>query len=78
MTLIEFRSYYFSHGIACHILIQYAQLEQTETFPDLWSLITEDGECTTEFCTRFRRGRRSGHHCRKYGKSRSIPISTKM
>ena len=27
------------------------QLEQVDTFPYLGSLITEDGECTTEFCT---------------------------
>ena len=34
----------------------------------LGSLIAEDNECTTEFCTRLNRSRRSGHHCRKYGK----------
>jgi len=34
-----------------------------------WFLVQEgDGECTTEFRTRLNRGRRSGHHCRKYGK----------
>ena len=47
---------------------QNEQLEQTDTFPYLESLITEDGECTTEFRTRLNRGRLSGHHCRKYGK----------
>ena len=41
-----------SDGIACHILIQNEQLEQVDTFPYLGSLITEDGECTTEFHTR--------------------------
>ena len=50
------------------ILIQNEQLEQVDTFPYLGSVITEDGECTTEFRTRLNRGRRSGHHCRKYGK----------
>jgi len=45
-----------SDGIACHILIQNEQLEQMDTFPYLGSLITEDGECTTEFRTRLNRG----------------------
>ena len=59
-----------SDGIACRILIQNEQLAQVNTFPYLGSLITEDGECTTEFRTRLSRGegRQSGHHCRKYGK----------
>ena len=39
-------------GIACHMLIQNELLEQVDTFPYLGSLITEDGECTTEFRTR--------------------------
>ena len=38
-----------SDGIACRILIENEQLEQEDTFPYLGSLITEDGECTTEF-----------------------------
>ena len=38
-----------SDGIACRILIQNELLEQVDTFPYLGSLITEDGECTTEF-----------------------------
>jgi len=38
-----------SDGIACRILIQNEQLEQVDAFPYLGSLITEDGECTTEF-----------------------------
>ena len=57
-----------SDGIACRILIQNELLEQVDTFPYLGSLITEDGECTTEFRTRLNRGRRSRHHCRRYGK----------
>ena len=59
-----------SDGIAYHILIQNELLEQVDTFPYLGSLITEDGECTTEFRTRLNRGhcRRSRHHCRRYGK----------
>ena len=53
-------------------------MAQVNTFPYLGSLITEDGECTTEFRTRLSiEGRQSEHHCRKYVKSRSIPISTK-
>ena len=42
-----------SDGIACRILIQNEQLEQADTLPYLESLITEDGECTTEFRTRL-------------------------
>jgi len=45
-----------SDGIASRILIQNEQLEQMDTFPCLGSLITEDGECTTEFRTRLNRG----------------------
>ena len=45
-----------SDGIACRILIQNELLEQVDTFPYLGSLITEDGECTTEFRTRLNRG----------------------
>ena len=45
-----------SGGIACRILIQNELLEQMDTFPYLGSLITEDGECTTEFRTRLNRG----------------------
>ena len=44
-----------SDGIACRILIQDELLEQVDTFPYLGSLITEDGECTTEFRTRLNR-----------------------
>jgi len=42
-----------SDGIACRILIQNELLEQVDMFPYLGSLITEDGECTTEFRTRL-------------------------
>jgi len=45
-----------SDGIACCILIQNELLEQVDTFPYLGSLITEDGECTTQqFRTRLNR-----------------------
>jgi len=47
-------------GIACRILIQNELLEQVDTFPYLGSLITEDGECTTEFRTRLNRGQAIG------------------
>ena len=43
-------------GIACRILSQNEQLEQVDTFSYLGSLITEDGGCTTEFCTRLNKG----------------------
>ena len=44
-----------SDVIACRILIQNELLEQVDTFRYLRSLITEDGECTTEFRTRLNR-----------------------
>jgi len=44
-----------SDDIACCILIQNELLEHVDTFPYLRSLITEDGECTTEFRTRLNR-----------------------
>ena len=37
--------------------LTYSLLEQVDTFPYLGPLITEDGECTTEFRTRLNRGR---------------------
>ena len=43
-----------SDGIACRKLIQNELLEQVDMFPYLGSLITEDGECTTEFHTRLK------------------------
>ena len=58
-----------SDGIACRILIQNELLEQVDVFPYLGSLITKDGECTTEFRTRLNRGQAS---LRKIWKSHSI------
>jgi len=66
-----------SDGIACRRLIQNEQLAQVNTFPDLGSLITEDGECTTEFRTRLSRGQ-GIRTLQKIWKSHSIPISTKI
>jgi len=62
---------------ACRIFIQNEQLAQLNTFPDLGSPITEDGECTTEFCARLRAGDRciTTENIRK---SHSIPISTNI
>ena len=51
---------------------------QVDTFPYLGSLITEDGECMTEFCTRLSKGQAIGASLQKIWKSHSIPISTKM
>ena len=62
-----------SDCIACRILIQ-----QVDTFPYLGSLITEDGECTTEFRTRLNRGQAIGASLQKVWKSPCIPISTKI
>jgi len=67
-----------SDGITCRILIQNELLEQVDTFPNLGSLITEDGECTTEFRTRLNRGQAIGASLEKIWKSHSIPISTKI
>jgi len=67
-----------SDGIACRILIQNELLEQVDTFPYLGSLITEDGECTMEFCTRSNRGQAIEASLRKIWKSHSIQISTKI
>jgi len=41
-------------------------------------LITEDGECTTEFRTRLNRGQTIGASLQKIRNSHSIPISTKI
>ena len=55
----------------CHYMHLSNSMYIIPTFPYLGSGITEDGECiglyTAEFRTRLE-GRRSGHHCRKYGK----------
>jgi len=55
-------------GIVCRILIQNEQLAQVTMFPYLGSVITEDGECTTEFRTRLTRGQAVGASLQKYGK----------
>ena len=67
-----------SDGITCRILIQNELLEQVDTFPYLGSLITEDGECTTEFRTRLNRGQAIEASLQKIWKSHNIPISTKI
>ena len=67
-----------SDSIACHILIQYELLEQVDTFLYLGSLITENGECTTQFRTRLNRGQVIGASLKKIWKSHSISISTKI
>jgi len=65
-------------GLACRILIQNEQLEQVDTFPYLGSLITDDGECTTEFHTRLNKGQAIGASLQKIWNSHSVPISTKI
>ena len=70
-----------SDGIACRILIHNELLEQVDTFLYLGPLITEDGECTTEFRTRLNRGQAIETSLHKIWKSHSIrciPISTKI
>jgi len=67
-----------SDGITCRILIQNEQLAQVNTFPYLGSLITEDGECMAEFCTRLNKGQAIGASLQKIWKNHSIPISTKI
>ena len=62
-------AYLASDGIACRILIQNEQLEQVDTFPYLGSLITGDGECTTEFRTRLKKGQAIGALLQKIWKS---------
>ena len=42
------------------------------------SIITEDGECTTEFCTSSNRGRAIGASLQKIWKRHSTPISMKI
>ena len=59
-------------------VVQNEQLEQVDTFPYLGSLITEDGECTTEFRTMLNRGQAIGASLQKIWKSQSTPISTKI
>jgi len=55
----------------------YTPIAYVNTFPYLGSLITEDGECTTEFRARLSRGQAIGASLQKIWKSHSIPISTK-
>jgi len=49
----------------------------SQTIPNE-QLVTEDGECTTEFGTRLHRGQKIGTSLQKIWKSHSIPISTKI
>jgi len=59
-----------SDGIACRILIQNELMEQVDTFPYIGSLITEDGECTTEFRTmQAKQGQAIGASLQKIWKS---------
>jgi len=67
-----------SDGIACRILIHNELLEEVDTFPYLGSLLTQDGECTTEFRTRLNGGQAIGASLHKIWKSHRIPISTKI
>jgi len=60
------------------MLIQNEQLEHVDTFRYLVCLITEDGDCTTEFRTRLIKGQVIGASLQKIWKSHSIPISTKI
>jgi len=64
-----------SDGIAWCILIQHEHLNQVDMFPYLGSLITEYGECTTEFRNRLNRGPVIGASLQKICKSHIIPIS---
>ena len=68
----------YKNGCSCRILIQNEQLAQMNTFPYLGSVITEDGECKTEFRNRLNRGQTIAASLQKIWKSHSIPISTKI
>jgi len=65
-------TYYFNNSA------ENDQLEQVDTFPYLGSLITEDGECATEFRTRLNRWQAIRASLQKMFKSHSIPTSTKI
>jgi len=54
-----------SDVIACRILIQNELLVHVDTFSYLGSLITKDGECTTELRTRINRGQAIGASLQK-------------
>ena len=62
----------------CRILIQDEQLEQVDTFPYPGSLITEDGERTTEFRTTLNRGQAIMASLQKIWKNSSMYLSTKI
>ena len=64
-----------SDGIACRILIQNELLKQVDTFLYLGSLITEYGECTTEFRTRLNRGQAIEASLQKIWKSHSTDFN---
>ena len=72
------------HLIANGLFVSFSPVDSqvlfssVDTFPYLGSLITEDGECTTEFLTRLNRGQAIGASLQKIWKSHSIPISTKI
>ena len=70
-------NYCFAVRTHAPTFIQNEQLAQVNTFPYPGSLITEDGECTTEFRTRLSRGQAIGASLQKIWRSHSIPISTK-
>ena len=54
--------------------MQNEQLEQVDTFTYLGNLITEDGECMTEFHTRLNRMQAVEASLQKICKSHSITI----
>jgi len=78
LTNIDKTKVMASDGIGCCILIQNEPLAKVNTFPYLGSLITENSKCTTEFCTRLKRGKAIRASLQKIFKSHSIPISTKI
>ena len=47
-------------------------------FPYIGSIITEDGECMMEFCSKLNKGQAIGATLQKIWKSHRIPISTKI
>ena len=58
--------------------VQNKLLELVDTFPYLGSMITEDGEYTTEFRTRLNRGQAIEASLQKIWKSHNVQISTKI
>jgi len=64
-----------SDSIACRIVIQNEQLEQLDTY--LGSLITADGECTTEFRNSSNRGQAIGASLQMVSvRQNSVPAQT--